>query len=178
MSKDALKQLLKPILRAMIFLIISLVASLYFASRIRGISEIITEKRAMLSLYQNSQEQSAVLKEDFPKISKHIDRVENALPSSENMLPFINAVENLSGANEVQQSFKFENITPQLIPDLGLNAIPFNVTLSGNRSQFLAYLSSLEKLPYFTKIVSINIMAAQGFDGPSQISLRGLLYTK
>jgi len=49
MSKDALKQLLKPILRAMIFLIISLVASLYFASRIRGISEIITEKRAMLS---------------------------------------------------------------------------------------------------------------------------------
>src|SRR3989344_5298617 len=169
MSKDALKQLLKPILRAMIFLIISLVASLYFALRIRGISEIITEKRAMLSLYQNSQEQSAVLKEDFPKISKHIDRVENALPSSENMLPFINAVENLSGANEVQQSFKFENITPQLIPDLGLNAIPFNVTLSGNRSQFLAYLSSLEKLPYFTKIVSINIMAAQGFDGPSQI---------
>jgi len=74
MSKDALKQLLKPILRAMIFLIISLVASLYFASRIRGISEIITEKRAMLSLYQNSQEQSAVLKEDFPKISKSLFR--------------------------------------------------------------------------------------------------------
>lgn len=178
MFKDVLKQLLKPILKAMIFLIISLVVSLYFASQIKSISEVLTEKRAMLSLYQNSQEQFAVLKEDFPKIQKHIDKVENAFPSSENMLPFINAVENLPGASGVSQSFKFENIVPQPIPNLGLNVIPFNVVLSGNRTQFLAYLSLLEKLPYFTKIESMNMTAAQGLDGPSQMNLRGILYIK
>lgn len=178
MLKNILKQLLRPILKAVIFLIISLIASLYFASRIKDISEVLTEKRAMLSLYQNSQEQFAVLKEDFPKISKNIDKVENAIPSSESMLPFISAMENLSGASGVQQSFRFESVAPQPVLDLGLNAIPFNVTLSGNRTQFMAYLSLLEKLPYFTKIESMNMMAAQGFDGPSQINLRGLLYIR
>lgn len=178
MFKDLLKQLLRPILRAVIFLIISLTASLYLVGKINSVSETITEKRAMLSLYQNSQEQVAVLKEDFPKISNHIDRVENIFPSSENILPFINAVENLSGTSGVQQTFKFGNIIPQPISDIGLSTISFNVALSGNRNQFSMYLSQLEKLPYFTKIESINMVTAQGFDGSSQMSIGGLLYTK
>lgn len=178
MYSNILKQLLRPILRAAIFFVISLTASLYLVGRINGVSEMIIEKRAMLSLYQNSQEQFAVLKEDFPKISKHIEKVENAFLSSENILPFISAVENLSGASGAQQSFKFENIIPQFIPDLGLNTVSFNVSLSGNRSQFSTYLSLLEKLPYFTKIESMNLITAQGFDGSSQMSIRGLLYTK
>lgn len=178
MLKNTLKQLLKPILKTMIFSVVSLATSLYFASRIKDISDVITEKRAILSLYQNSQEQFAVLKEDFPKISKNIDKVENTIPSSESMLPFISAMENLSGASGVQQSFKFESIAPQPVLDMGLNAVPFNVTLSGNRAQFMAYLSLLEKLPYFTKIESVNMTAAQGLDGPSQMNLRGVLYIK
>src|SRR3989338_10691688 len=152
MYSNILKQSLGPILRAMIFFVVSLTASLYLVGKINDVSETIIERRATLSLYQNSQEQFAVLKEDFPKISNHIDKAENAFPSSENILPFINAVENLSGTSGVQQSFKFENIIPQFVPDLGLNTISFNIVLSGNKAQFLAYLYLLEKLPHFIKI--------------------------
>lgn len=178
MNNELLKQISKPMFRAIIFLIASFVLCFYFAGRINKISNDIMEKRELLSLYQNSQEQYAVLKEDFSKISSHIDKVRGVFPQSENVLSFINAFENLAASNGIQQYFKFENVTPQPVFGLNLFQIPFNVTLSGTKAQFLNYLAGLERLPYFTKIDFLNMTTVQDFESQAQIIIRGILYVR
>lgn len=178
MNSSSLKQISKPIIRAAVFLLVSLAGSFYLIGQINKILESVVEKRAMLSLYQNSQEQFAVLKEDVPKVFSYLDTVENVFPSSENIIPFINTMEGLAVQTGVQQSFKFENIAPTPISGTELNAVPFSVVLSGNKGQFLNYLASLEKLPYFTKVESFSMTTAQNFEGQSQMNIRGLLFIK
>lgn len=178
MNNNQLKQISKPIIRSAVFLFISLAGSFYLMGQINKISESVVEKRTMLSLYQNSQEQFAALKEDVPKVSSYLDTVENVFPSSENIIPFINTMEGLADKTGAQQSFKFENIAPTPVLGTELNAVPFSVILSGNKSQFLSYLASLEKLPYFTKIESFSMTTSQNFEGQSQMNIRGLLFIK
>lgn len=178
MNNNLLKQISKPIIRATIFLVVSLVTNFYLVGQINKISKSVVEKRAMLSLYQNSQEQFAILREDAPKVSAYLGVVENVFPSPEDIIPFLNTMEGLAIQTGTQQSFKFENITPMAIPGTELSAVPFSVVLSGNKSQFLSYLVGLEKLPYFTKVESFNMTTAQNFEGQSQMNIRGLLFTK
>lgn len=178
LNKNLLKQIKKPLIRATVFLVISSAASLYFAGQISDVSEAARNKRAILFLSQNSQEQFALLKEDFQKVSPHIEKVENLFPSSENLLPFINSMENLAVSAGVQQSFRFESAGLQPVPSLNLNKITFNVIINGNMSQFLNYLQKLEKIPYFAQIDSINLTTSQNLESQGQMIVRGSLYVK
>lgn len=177
-SKNLLRQMSKSLIRAVVFLLVSLALCLYFAGQISKASESTRSKRAILFLSQNSQEQFALLKEDFQKVSPHIEKVENLFPSSENLLPFINAMEGLAGSAGVQQTFRFESAGLQPVPNLNLNKITFNVIINGNMSQFLSYLQKLEKMPYLTRIDSLNLTTAQNFESQGQIIIRGSLYVR
>lgn len=178
LSKNLLKQIKKPLIRAAVFSVISLAACLYFAGQLGNISDAARNKRAILFLSQNSQEQFALLKEDFQKISPYVEKVENLFPSSENLLPFINAMENLAVSAGVQQSFRFESAGLQLVPSLNLNKITFNVIINGNMGQFLNYLQKLEKIPYFTQIDSLSLTTSQNLESQGQMTVRGSLYVK
>lgn len=178
MNRDLFKKISKPVARAIIFIVISFVACLYFAGRINRISADTADKKEMLFLSQNSQEQFTLLKEDYQKVFPYLDRVNDIFPSSENLLPFISEMESLALASGIQQSFKFESTGLQPAPDLGLNKIAFNIMLSGNMPQFLAYLDKLEKAPYFLQINSLAITASQTIESHGQMSVRGNLYVK
>lgn len=178
LNKNLLKQIKKPLIRAVIFLTISLAGCLYFAGQLIDVSESARSKREILFLSQNSQEQFALLKEDFQKISPHIEKVENLFPSSENLLPFINAMENLAISAGVGQTFRFESAGLQPVPSLNLNKITFNVIINGNMSQFLNYLQKLEKIPYFVQIDSLNLTTSQNLESQGQMIVRGSLYVR
>lgn len=178
MRDNTFKIISKPVIRAMIFLVIALISCLYLASIISKTSVEILEKQKTLVLYQNSQEQAAVLREGFQQVASYVDVVNNIFPASEDVLPFINAMEDLASKNGMQHVFKFETAALQPVEELNLNKIPFNVSLSGTQSQFLGYLSGLEKMPYFTQVESLNITSPQSLEGVSQMNIRGLLYVR
>lgn len=179
MKEKLFKKISRPIIQGAIFLVIALVACIYLASKINAISDEIIEKRTILFIYQNSREQFAVLREDSQALSQRIDTVINVFPSSENVLAFINAMEDLAAKNGMQHTFKFETAGLQPDQDLNLNKIPFNISLNGTPSQFLGYLNGLEKMPYFTKVDSLNVSSLQGGEGgQSQMNIRGLLYVR
>lgn len=178
MSKELLKKISKKATMAIIFVAVSFVLCFYFVGRINRISADLTDKKEMLFLSQNSQEQFTLLREDYQKISPYLGKVNNVFPSSENLLPFINEMESLAVLSGVQQSFKFESTGLQPIPDLSLNKIAFNIMLSGDMSKFLVYLNNLEKAPYFLQVSSLIIAATQGIESQGQMSVRGNLYVK
>lgn len=177
-KNDIFKQIFRPVLIVAILIALSVAVSLYFASRISKISKTAAEKRETLLLYQTSQEQFSVLREDFQAISPHWDKIIRIFPSSENVISFINIVENLASTTGVQQTFRFEGANSQSVPELNLNKIPFNVNIGGTQAQFLEYLRGIERLPYFVKIESINITSAATIDGQIQVNVRGILYIK
>lgn len=178
MKNDIFKQIFRPVLIVAILTVLSTIISLYFASRIGEISLAAAEKRKTLFLYQTSQEQFSVLREDFQFIEPHWDKISRVFPSSENIISFINTVENLAQEKGVQQTFRFEGEKGQPVPELNLNKIPFNINVGGTSAQFLEYLKGIEKLPYFVKIESINMVSATTVDGLMQANIRGVLYTK
>lgn len=159
-------------------LTLSLAICFYLAGRINKISEDATGKKEMLLLAQHSQEQFALLKEDFQKIAPHYDSVIGVFPLSENILPFISAIENFAASVGVQQSFKFEGQSFQPTAGSGLNKVPFNIIIGGNMNQFLNYLSGLEKMPYFIQIDSLNLTTAQNFESQGQMIIKGGLYVR
>lgn len=178
MRNDIFKQIFRPVLITAILIALSIIISLYFASRIGEISLSAAEKSETLLLYQTSQEQFSVLREDFQFIAPHWDKISRVFPSSENVISFISTVENLAQEKGVQQTFRFEGERGQPVPELNLNKIPFNINVGGTNAQFLEYLKGIEKLPYFVKIESISITSAIAIDGQIQANIRGVLYTK
>lgn len=179
MNRDLLKKILRQAMWAIVFVAVSFAVCFYITGRINRISADVADKKDMLFLSQNSQEQFTLLKEDYQKISPYLERVNNIFPSSENLLPFISEMESLAAASGVSQSFKFESAGLQPVPDLGLNKIAFNIMLNGNMPQLLAYLNSLEKAPYFLQIGSLSVTASQqSIESQGQMSVRGDLYVK
>lgn len=179
MNRDLLKKILRQAMGAIMFVLVSLAVCFYIAGRINQISADVADKKDMLFLSQNSQEQFTLLKEDYQKISPYLEKVNNMFPSSENLLPFISEMESLATTSGVLQSFKFESAGLQSVPDLNLNKIAFNIMLNGNMPQLLAYLNSIEKASYFLQISSLSVTASQqGIEGQGQMSVRGDLYVK
>lgn len=176
--KNLFKKISKQILTAAGLLALSLIICFYLAGRINKIAEDVAGKKEMLLLAQHSQEQFALLKEDYQKISPYYNSVIGVFPSSENILPFLGAIENFAVSIGVQQSFKFEGQGSQPAAGLNLNKVPFNIIIGGNMSQFLSYLSGLEKMPYFIQIDSLSLTAAQNFESQGQMIIKGGLYVR
>lgn len=178
MNKNLLKKISKQILTASGLLVLSIMVCFYLAGRINKISEDVAGKKEMLLLAQHSQEQFALLKEDYQKIAPHYDSVIGVFPSSENILPFISAMENFAALIGVQQMLKFEGQGSQPAAGLSLNKVPFNIIIGGSMTQFLNYLSGLEKMPYFIQIDSLSLTTAQNFESQGQMIVKGGLYVR
>lgn len=108
-------------------------------------------------------ETKLIKEEKFSKISKNITKIEDNMRKIEesfinqnNKLEFITMFEGLADENSVHMDMKidFETITPQ-------NKSPkLNLTLTGNYTNLMNFLVSIENLKYYINITKININAS------------------
>lgn len=156
----------------------------FLKKQILNISQKIQEKKQLTYILKNRENAAAKINRDFKLVAADYEqRIKNGLPTVDNIIPFVEAMESLAKKNSLNQTITFAS--PQPLPadsgDLTLFAINYTLSLSNaNLSVFLNYLEDFEKLPYFASLDSISLGAngSRGWEDNSSITLSGKFYAK
>ena len=120
----------------------------------------LSEKRAMIFVFQKREVQGKKLQEDYEKVEEDFPRIENALPSKDDLTPLIAGLESIAGSSGCQQTLSFEE--KEIIAEgTGYPALGFQINLTCNLSQALAYLTGLHNFLYVIKIEKIEFTSSQ-----------------
>ncbi len=169
----------KIILKALLALIASATIVFIVSQRISKISDSLAKDKTLYATSIRKNEIAINLRESFKIINGYDKKIELALPADDNILEFVGLLENLSGQNSVQYSYKFNS--PISWPEQeNISTIDYSLNLKGNIYTFINFLKNFEKMPYFTGAYSINIssISKAGWEEDSSISLQAKLFTK
>lgn len=187
--KQLKMELVKHLIKALVFIIISAIAIYMFSGQIAKIGQAAKQNRTAISILEKKNELAAELKNDLLMIGDGDKKVREAFIKADDIVKFVNNLEEIAKNNSFEQTLKFGNPIPDLneqVPEEG-NEIPktfkllkveYDIALKGNFQDFDRYLEEFEKLPYFTDISSIVIMSSpvSGAEEQSSISVKAQLY--
>jgi len=164
-TKNLFKIAGKHFLIALGFISIASIAVFFIAGQISKISDNAAKDRQVAADLSERTSLLSNLKYESELIGNNDDTIRHAFIPSNNILAFVSILESLALKNGVTQSFHFSSPSPST----GETAFPYSMiiyqnTISSNVPTFINYLKDFEKLPYFTKIDSINISAASTAD--------------
>ena len=147
---------------------------LYFAWRqISKLATSLQSKQNLIYLTGQQNQTSAELERQWAEISPNIPKIEAMLPSSNDLLGYMGELEKIAKDSGVQQTIKFQNQNQSTKTNLPgqtnqntkkESSVEYTIELKGSFDQIISYLSSLEKAPYFTKIISFNMTTSQNTD--------------
>lgn len=167
---------------ALVVVLVSFSAIYFLKTRIEKIGNSLEENKRISFYLEKRNEMFAKLFADMKIVGGNDTAIENAIPSADNILNFVTALDDLATQNSQQHTVNFSN--PVIASDLPdgskLYSIDFNLSLSSNSLSLVNFLRGFDKLPYFTSISGINLNAPPtgGWDGPSSITIQGKLYAK
>ena len=153
----------------------------FISTKIEGITKTVIKNRQLASTLEKRTDLFATLKEDTETVGTNDVLIEKAFPSSDNILEFISALESLASKNGVAQSFHFNTPSPSAIPaPFTLSTVSYSNSLSGSFPALINYLKNFERLPYFTKIDTVNLSSGDraGWGQTASLSFSATLQTK
>lgn len=183
-------ELVKHLIKVLAFVVISSAAIYIFSGQIAKIGQAAKQNRTAVSILEKKNELAAELKNDLLMIGDGDKKVREAFIKADDIVGFVNNLEEIAKNNSFEQTLKFGNPIPDLNDQnltKGENEIPkafkllkveYDIALKGNVQAFSHYLEEFEKLPYFTNISSIVITSSpvSGTEEQSSISVKAQLY--
>lgn len=170
-----------------IFLAILIGGLIYFAvDRIKQETRKLQEMQNLSFLAEHESQNTEELKAKIKEIMPNKTKIEAALPSSNDLLVYFGALDILAKQAEVEQNVRFQTDStstrkPSNLPSQKVSAEPegveHTIELKGGLAKINAYINGLEKLPYFVKIININIVGSQGLNSEGAASLTLKIYT-
>ncbi|MBI4458171.1 hypothetical protein HY633_04365 [Candidatus Uhrbacteria bacterium] len=124
------------------------------------------------SIYRN-------LGSDYRNLGPNMPSVFGAVPRSEDILAFSNAVELLARQTGNQVAFLFSSQEPSSDAEFQDIALAkFDATLYGTRDTFEKFIAGFDGLKQIGLIESLSIEGAQGIEGTAQMSVKGAAFVK
>lgn len=167
------------IIKTLIIIILITIAILYLISSINKQSQSILDKKIQSITQQRQQETRLSLLSDLKKIEQYLEKVNQALPSAEEIAINLSSVfDNMALKNNIQLSFRID--PPQLftLPSAKhISIINFNMNLSGTLDSFNKFLEDMENLPYFAVINRLDING-NDFNSDAKVDISGIFYAK
>lgn len=162
-------------------IIVASLAIFFLSREIEQTTTKIFTMRQSTHELEKRTELFSLLRRDAEIVGTNHRFIEEAFPSSGNILKFTAALEELSLKHSFTPTFHFG--TPQSTPitaPFPLGTIAYDGNVSANMSDFIAYLEDFEALPYFTKIenISFSTQDKEGWEKTGNASFRALLYLK
>lgn len=151
----------KQILIALAVLVFSVGAVLFLSSQITKVSAEAVKARRISAQLSERTSLLSNLKHETDLIGSNDAIIKHAFIPTNNILDFVGIFENLAFKNGLTQAYNFSLPTPSgMASSLPLATISYQDTISSsNVSAFINYLKEFNRLPYFTKIDSLNISA-------------------
>lgn len=148
----------------------------FSTEKITTISTSLEQKRILTFSLERTTQTMYDLGKDFEEIGVREQMLYDALPSIENILSFVSALEKLGEMEGISQRTTFGNAAPQG----EFYQIPISITLNGDIDSFISYLEAFESLPFFSAITSLDIKAQSSgsWKNRSTITLQVIFYAK
>jgi len=166
---------------SLIFVSISFISIFYIDKKIETITNTVALKHRIAAELESRTEQSSIIAHDSQIIGNNDSFISNAFVPSDNISEFINAFDNLAAINSISQVYHFETPLPSENQDpFPLSTISYTNSITTNVLSFSNYLKNFERLPYFTKIESLNITSQDklGWASQATVSFKATLFTK
>ena len=181
-NKFSLK-IIEKILFILVIIALTSSAIYFFSKQIKKINLTMNEKKEMDYLISNREQVNNKIKTDFLTIDPAYEqKINDALPSVFNILPFVDSLDSLSKKYSFEQTTSFSQPGPALGGNvMSLTVINFNLNIQGtNVDNFVSFLKDFEKLPYFTSINSISYLSSGkvGWQENSIINISGSVYAR
>lgn len=170
------KKIIKIGLQIMAVIFIASVSSVFLIRTINKKADEIFSKRVLFLANQKQQDLILKLEADYKNLSSYFEIVEKAVPVPEDVIIFINKLNDLSAKNSISQSFRLTG-EPVFSSLSSFKNVPFNLVLNGDFDNEIVYINEMEYLPFFFNIDSFDISKDIG-GGSSQINIKGSLYTR
>ncbi|HEV8601470.1 MAG TPA: hypothetical protein VGQ87_02620 [Patescibacteria group bacterium] len=178
------KQLLYKIIRNLSLLgvvfVLSLIITGLIGRQITKISNSVYQKQKLASVLEKRSENLIRLSDDLKRVDDADQKINDAFPTSDNILDFVSAMEKVAMENSIKQSIRFGSAAPipAVSENLQFSALDYTLTLTGDIKLLTSYLRDFEKLPFVTSISSITVNSSNGWTNESQIGIQAKVYIK
>ena len=162
-------------------IIICILCVLFIQKEIEKVTNSIVLNHKLETQLKQRTELISIIDQGSRIVGKNDILINNAFVPSNNISEFINKLDDLVFISGVTQTYRFDTPTPSAITGpFPLSTITYSNNLTIDMTNLLIYLKNFEKLPYFTKITSLNISSQgiNGWVGVSTVSMKGELFTK
>lgn len=105
-----------------------------------------------------------------------IEVISEVFPNEESVLVFLQTLETLSKKYGTESLVKFSPPTPQ--PEGDSLYLLFTVNMQTTSEQLPEFLKAIEKLPYMTRLLTLNVSLPDGGRGNVSASMRLKVYVK
>lgn len=168
-----LKEIFKYLLRATLAMVLALSIVLFFKGEILQISKSISEQKRTAFILERRSQTIRQLEQDLKVIKNNETLISFSMPSADNVVDFKASLDSIANRLSLQQSVTFG------MPLQDQKSIDYSISLTANAVTFLSYLEEFEKLPYLTKITSIDYKPLVGsWENSSLITLKAQVFTK
>jgi hypothetical protein len=179
--KQVLTIIIRQTLIATAAIIIAVVVCLLTAGAIVKISSSLQQKDRLSKVLAMRVDNIQQLKNSLALLGDNDKKIIAVYPSTDNILDFVSALESLAKQTSVKQTLRFANFSPFIeAGGASINETNFTINLTGTVTTLKAYLQQLEKIPFVTKIGTINLLASppNGWNGDASITINGTLYAQ
>lgn len=159
--------------------ILSSVVGVYFFEKvISNLSESVYQKHKLAYNIENRKKVLESLAVDLARLQPHEKALRDVLPPGNNILKFIETIEDLAKQNGIKQVYSFGVPTVPEGTDFPLSKIDFTLTLRANAPTLRAYLSDLLSLPYIVKVNSVFLATPDGWNTEGNATINATFFVK
>jgi len=153
-----------------IFILLQLGCLFYLSKLIIAKTDLLLEAKHKLKAYERKDESLAQLQQDYGRLEKDIEVLNQALPDKSKIVGLINQIESEASSSGVMAKISFGQQSIQSETG-GVKSLVFNVTLKGSYYQVISFIKSLEKMPQVITVEKMNIQSPAGIEGENNVTL-------
>lgn len=180
-SKNFLILIGKNIIISLSVIVVCIVAIFFIQKAIEKVTNTIVLNHKLETQLKKRTELISIIDRGSQVVGKNDTLIMNAFVPSNNISEFINKLDDLVFISGIKQTYRFDTPVPStIVGPFPLSTISYSNSLTIDMNNLLIYLKNFEKLPYFTKIQSLNITSQDkvGWTGLSSVSMKAELFTK
>lgn len=180
-TRNLLRLIGHHVLIAIGWMTMSVAVVLFLSHEIKSIATASYQSHSLANTLGKRADLLTTLKYDSEVVGDDDVAIEQAFPSSDNILGFIETLEKLGIKHGATQKTSFGTPTlTEINAGVPIAAVSYNINFTAPLASIILYLKDFESLPYFTKIDSINVAAAskEGISQPGTVALHAIVYTK
>ncbi|MBI5147849.1 MAG: hypothetical protein HZA37_01720 [Parcubacteria group bacterium] len=167
--------ILRNFLKALFAAAAAFAVAFFLGEQIVKSGNSVVEQQTLLFILEKRTDVLSQMRRDFEIIGNADETINQAVPSAENILNFVAALESLGVRSGVSQSFRFGTPTP--IPG-DFQEIGYDLSVAASLPAMIAYFENFEKLPYFTDIAGFSVSSVGGVESAGTAQIKSKVYVR